>query len=188
MSGPDCETCGEYFLDCHYMSRPEIPINWDKVDELLMYGCPGTEIAAFFGVHENTFYHRVEKKYDCGFSEYSAKKKATGEAILREHQFKKAIGATKKGDNTLLIFLGKQRLGQRDNPSDKLVSEEVMKAFNELMKQLDHMQEARKSVEKTQPSSIGSEPTIASSGPMVSSNKASMSNCMTNACNESPFR
>lgn len=126
------------------MSRPEIPINWDKVDELLMAGCYGTEVAAFIGMHEETFYDRVVKKYGIGFTEYAAKKKATGEALLRYQQYGKAMGLTHKGDNTLLIFLGKQRLGQRENPNDKVAPEEVMKAFNDLMKQIDKAQEERK--------------------------------------------
>lgn len=125
------------------MSRPEIPINWEKVDELLMCGCPGTEIAAFFGIHENTFYHRVEQKYGCGFSEYSAKKKATGQALLRLQQHQQALGLTKKGNTTMLIFLGKQRLGQRENPNDQVAPEEVLKAFDDLMKQLDNTRAER---------------------------------------------
>lgn len=126
------------------MTRPEIPINWEKVDELLMSGSPGTEIAAFFGMHEETFYNRVEKKFNTGFSVYAAEKRATGEAMLRLHQYQKAVGLTKKGDNTLLIFLGKQRLGQRDNPQEKTVSEDVMKAFELLMGQIQEAQDMKK--------------------------------------------
>jgi hypothetical protein len=60
------------------------------------------------------------------------------------HQYQKAIGLTKKGDNTLLIFLGKQRLGQRDNPQEKTVSEDVMKAFELLMSQIEEAQDMKK--------------------------------------------
>ena len=139
------------------MSRPEIPINWEKVDELLMCGCPGTEIAAFFGMHEDTFYRRVTEKYGVGFTEYSAKKKATGQALLRLQQHQKALGITKKGDNTMLIFLGKQRLGQRENPNDQVAPEEVLKAFDDLMKQLDNTRAEREQKKlEAQPSTITS--------------------------------
>jgi AraC-like DNA-binding protein len=130
------------------VTRPEIPINWNKVEELLMAGAPGTEVAAFLGMHPNTFYRRVEEKFNTSFSDYSAQKKSIGEVLLRLQQFNKALGNTQKGDNTLLIFLGKQRLGQRENPNDKVAPEEIIKAFNELMKQIDTIQ-AERSQQKT---------------------------------------
>ena len=59
-------------------------------------------------------------------------------------QYQKAMGISKKGDNTLLIWLGKQRLGQKENASETVVSEDVLKAFNELMQQLGNKQEETK--------------------------------------------
>lgn len=89
-------------------------IDWDKVDELLMSGCLGTEIASYFGLNPETLYNRTKTDKGMGFHDYSASKKAKGESILRAHQYAKAIGLTEKGDNTLLIWLGKTRLGQRE--------------------------------------------------------------------------
>lgn len=123
------------------MTRPEIPIDWARVDELLEAGSPGTEIAAYFGMHPNTFYRRLEEKRGVSFSEYSAQKKSKGDALIREAQLKKAL---KKLDNTMLIWLGKQRLGQKENAGDKVIAEDVMQAFNDLMRQLDKAQEERK--------------------------------------------
>jgi hypothetical protein len=128
------------------MTRPEIPINWEKVDELLMCGSPGTEIANFFGMHEDTFYRRTSERYNMGFSEYAAKKKSTGEALLRLHQHQKALGITKKGDNTLLIYLGKVRLGQKENANEVVVSDELMKSYQELMRKINDVQENKSSV------------------------------------------
>lgn len=91
--------------------RPEKPINWDRVNELLEAGCHGTEICPHFDLTPEAFYERVQKKFGINFSEYSQKKRQKGDSILREKQFKKAI----KGDNTLLIWLGKNRLGQKEN-------------------------------------------------------------------------
>lgn len=142
MSGPDCDECGEYFLDCNCnMSRPKIPIDWKRVDELLEAGCLGTEIAAFFGIHPDTFYGRVESKYDMGFSHYSAQKKSTGEALIREAQFKKAV---KKLDNTMLIWLGKQRLGQRENITENDISQETTAQYLKVIQQLASLQSDRK--------------------------------------------
>ena len=90
-------------------------IDWDQVDDLLTAGCKGTEVAAFLGIHPDTFYGRVESKYGLGFSAYLQQKRSKGDALIRAQQFAKSIGLTKKGDNMMLIWLGKNRLEQNDN-------------------------------------------------------------------------
>jgi len=122
------------------MTRPEVTIDWKKVDDLMTAGCMGTEVAAYFGVHPNTFYRRVEERYNMRFSDYFAKMKAKGESILRAHQYAKALGVTDKGDNTLLIWLGKNRLNQRDTQNDLPVTNETVAQFTDLMKQLGKLQ------------------------------------------------
>lgn len=91
--------------------RPEKKIDWDKVDRLLMAGCKGTEIAPHFDMHVNTFYDRVLEKYNVNFTDYCSIKREQGESLLREKQFEKAL----KGDNVMLVWLGKNRLKQREN-------------------------------------------------------------------------
>jgi len=93
------------------MGRPEKPIDWKKVDQLLIAGCSGTEIAPHFDMHYNTFYNKVQEQYKMGFSEYSALKKEQGDSLLKAKQFEKAMS----GDNSMLIWLGKNRLKQKDN-------------------------------------------------------------------------
>jgi hypothetical protein len=92
------------------MGRPKANIDWVKVDNFLRAQCDGVGIAGIIGIHPNTLYLAVEKKYNIGFSEYSAKKKAEGRELLRANQFKMAM----EGDRTMNIWLGKQYLGQRD--------------------------------------------------------------------------
>ncbi len=99
-------------------SRPVIPIDWDQVDKLLISGCTGTEIASSIGCCPDTLYDRTEQEKGVLFSEYSRQKKEKGDTLLRQAQFAKAA----KGDNTMLIWLGKLRLGQRDpDKSDTFV-------------------------------------------------------------------
>ena len=93
------------------MSRPEKIIDWELVDKLLIAGCHGTEIAANFGMHPETFYKRVVDKFEIGFSEYLQLKRSQGDSLLRNAQFEKAL----EKDNTMMIWLGKQRLGQKEN-------------------------------------------------------------------------
>lgn len=152
MSG-ECADCGEHCLDCICMPRPEKLIDWQRVDELLEAGCLGTEIASFFGMHPNTFYDRVVAKYNMSFTDYSSQKRATGEALIREAQYKKAI---KKLDNSMLIWLGKQRLGQREDNSEKREPEEILQPFLEIMAQLKELQSQRKSAETNNMSCIKS--------------------------------
>jgi len=87
-------------------------IDWKRVDELLLAGCHGTEIAPHFDMHVQTFYDRVSLEKGMSFTEYSTKKQKHGDSIIREVQFNKAL----KGDNVLLIWLGKNRLTQREIP------------------------------------------------------------------------
>lgn len=114
------------------MSRPEKPIDWNKVDQLLMAGCFGTEIAPHFDIHVKTFYDKVVEKFNITFTEYSALKKNQGDSLLKAKQFEKAL----KGDNTLLIWLGKTRLNQRepDSVNDIPPLDLKVEADNENMK------------------------------------------------------
>jgi hypothetical protein len=51
-------------------TRPLKKIDWKVVDHLLEAGCYGTEIAANFGMHEDTFYQRVEDEKGMEFTAY----------------------------------------------------------------------------------------------------------------------
>jgi hypothetical protein len=93
------------------MSRPEKPIDWNKVDQLLLAGCHGTEIAPHFDIGPDRLYDRIKEKYGIGFTEYSQLKRQQGDSLLRAKQYEKAL----KGENTLLIWLGKNRLKQREH-------------------------------------------------------------------------
>lgn len=76
------------------------------------------EIASSIGINYHTLYDRTVTDKGMMFSEYSQKMSAKGESRLRAHQYAKALGLTDKGDNTLLIFLGKVRLKQREAALD----------------------------------------------------------------------
>lgn len=110
------------------MVRPEKPIDWKRVDELLEAGCHGTEICPHFDLSPERFYERVQARYGVSFTIYSQEKKQKGDSILREKQFKKAIN----GDNMMLIWLGKNRLGQRDreDKNEQANFFAAMQAFN----------------------------------------------------------
>lgn len=120
------------------MSRPHIPIDWNRVEAMLVAGCMGTEVAAFFAMHPETFYRRVQEEFGIGFTEYLQQKRSIGDSIIREKQYLKAIGLEKEGDNTLLIWLGKNRLKQSETPPND-ASEQSVKQHDELMVQIKEL-------------------------------------------------
>ena len=93
------------------MSRPQAEINWDIVAEYLEAGCSGAEIAAMLGISAHTLYDRCLTDNGIMFSEYSQQKREKGDLILKKVQFEAAI---KDKDRSMLIWLGKQRLGQKE--------------------------------------------------------------------------
>lgn len=90
--------------------RPPKPIDWIIVDQFLMAGCTGTEIAANFHIYPDTLYRRVQDEFGITFTDYAAQYDEKGKSLLRVKQFEKAL----EKDNSMLIWLGKQRLGQKD--------------------------------------------------------------------------
>jgi hypothetical protein len=94
------------------VGRPRKEIDWKKVDDLLIAGCSGAEIAGYLGINPKTLYEHCEEEKGMLFSDYSSEYYSKGDAILRAHQFAKALGKVVDGDNTLLIWLGKNRLKQ----------------------------------------------------------------------------
>lgn len=115
------------------MPRPLAVIDWEIVDELMEAGCTGVEIASYFGLYPDTLYARVEDKYKCGFSAYLHQKRSVGDALIRKTQFDVAIDK----DKTMLIWLGKQRLDQRE-PEQKTSNLNESAFVDYLQTQLDN--------------------------------------------------
>lgn len=124
------------------MVRPLAELDWKKVDELLIAGCNGVQIAGYFGIHPDTLYNHVQRDKKIGFSAYLQEKQSKGEALLIAHQYAKALGLTNNGDNTLLIWLGKTRLKQKEH-ADEVISQEVESKFDALMKQMKDTQDRK---------------------------------------------
>ena len=93
------------------MSATPAHIDWDVVVEYLMAGCSGVEVAAQLGIHENTLYQRCKTDLGVEFVAFKQEKQASGDSILKKVQFEAAI---KDKDRSMLIWLGKQRLGQKE--------------------------------------------------------------------------
>ncbi len=94
------------------VGHPGYDIDWNKVDSLLIAGCLGTEIASCLGVSADTLYNRCAKEKGVNFSAYLKEKRAIGDSELFKKQYAMAI----EGNTTMLLWLGKNRLNQKENP------------------------------------------------------------------------
>ena len=91
--------------------RPAKKIDWNLVDQALIAGATGARVAAYLGIHRETLYDAVQREFGVSFTDYSHEKHQKGDSMIQMKQFQEAM----KGDRGMLIWLGKQRLGQRDN-------------------------------------------------------------------------
>lgn len=119
--------------------RPFIDVDYKLIDNYLKAQCDGVGIAAALGVCPDTLYNRIKEKYSLTFSAYAAIKKAEGKEMLRAKQFQSAM----EGDKTMLIFLGKQYLDQKDkkevtatlvNEIEEISDEELNKLEEKILK------------------------------------------------------
>lgn len=98
------------------MGRPRKPIDWDQVDKLCAIQCTEEEIASVLGCSVDTICRSCKRKHGMTFADYFERKRKGGVASLRRRQWKEAVD---EGNVAMLIWLGKQYLGQ----SEKVVNE-----------------------------------------------------------------
>ena len=109
------------------MGRPKFEIDYALVADLAHIHCTQQEIASILGCAIRTLQNDAEfmRVYKNGLD--------GGRMSLRRAQMKKALS----GNPTMLIWLGKQLLGQRDTPADDgddmlgKVTEAIAKAVGE---------------------------------------------------------
>jgi hypothetical protein len=94
------------------MGRPKIEIDWKVLEALCQVQCTYEEISAVLKVSIPTIQRRLKKEFNTTFEGYFKKHAANGKVSLRRAQFKAAMA----GNTTMLVWLGKQNLGQRDQP------------------------------------------------------------------------
>ena len=99
------------------MARPKkYNIDVEQVEKLAGLGCTNIEIASFFGCDESL----IRKSY----SENLVKGRENGKIRLRQWQMK----AAQRGNVAMLIWLGKQMLGQSDK--QEITTTELPEGFS----------------------------------------------------------
>jgi hypothetical protein len=91
--------------------RPKLKIDLDQVEKLAVIGCTLEEIGAVLKISKRTL---IRRNKESKFREAMERGELSGRASLRRAQRKVALA----GNATMLIWLGKNILGQRDNPVD----------------------------------------------------------------------
>lgn len=95
------------------MARPKIEIDAAEVEKLAQFGLTDTEIAQLFGIHKSNIGRRF------------ATELAKGRAALRKSLRRKQVEMALKGDRVMLIWLGKQYLGQAEKQETKVTDGDI---------------------------------------------------------------
>ncbi len=91
--------------------RPRAEFSMKTLANMVRIQCTRAECASVIGVSEDTIDRRVKEATGEGFAAFFKKHSDGGKRSLRRAQFK---AATVDRNPTMLIWLGKQMLGQKD--------------------------------------------------------------------------
>lgn len=86
-------------------------IDWGAVAEMAKMMMTAREIERVLGVSDETLRGACRRDLDMNLGTYLKRESEGGKLLLRKKQFEVAV---EKGDRTLLIWLGKNYLGQSD--------------------------------------------------------------------------
>lgn len=111
------------------MARPKKDFDKRLFKELCEIQCTKLEICAVMELSDKTLDARCKEAYGRSFSEVYAEKREGGKASLRRKQW---LLADKNA--TMALWLGKQYLGQTDNPVVIEGGSELLKSLYELEK------------------------------------------------------
>ena len=114
------------------MARPQIEIDWETVKNLCGIQCTGQEIADVLDISYDTLERRVKSEFKMSFADYIKKNSANGKMSLRRKQYETAMS----GNTTMLVWLGKQYLGQTDKQVTENTSRIEVSTLSDLMDEL----------------------------------------------------
>lgn len=110
--------------------RPKKEINQKQFEKLCAIQCTQEEICGVFDIDIKTLSAWCKRTYKKTFSQIFSEKRANGRASLRRSQW---LAATNKLNPSMLIWLGKQYLGQSEMPEES--PEEVEDNFIDALNQ-----------------------------------------------------
>jgi hypothetical protein len=114
--------------------RPNKEIDQEQFEKLCEIQCTQEEICEFLDVTDKTLARWCKRTYGMGFCDVFRVKRKSGMISLRRAQYQVA----KDGNPTMLIWLGKQWLGQSEKPSSADIAEaEISDEIEALLAELD---------------------------------------------------
>lgn len=99
-----------YIMTEKKTGRPEKQIDKEQFEKLCQLQCTIEEFCCYFDCDDKTLTKWCKKTYGKGFSEIFNIKRGNGKISLRRKQFAVAL----EGNPTMLIWLGRNLLGQTD--------------------------------------------------------------------------
>lgn len=120
------------------MGRPKIELDdvsvdgWEFLDSLIVWSAHAEYIAEQLGISEDTLSKRIKEKHGCTFTEYRNKRKERIRINIAKKQYDEAM----KGNASLLIWLGKNELGQTDK-IEKSIEKETARLIIEGMNDIE---------------------------------------------------
>jgi len=108
--------------------RPEKPIDYEKLSKLCSIHCTGEESASILGCSYEHLNNKLHEDGHGGFLEYFKKHSSSGKMSLRRKQFESALA----GNVTMMVWLGKQYLGQTDKQEIDMTSREEVTPWGEV--------------------------------------------------------
>ena len=119
------------------MPRPLKEIDAKQFEKLCGLQCTKLEICGWFDITDKTLESWCKRTYGKGFSETFEEKRAAGKISLRRAQYELAL----KGNATMLIWLGRNYLGQSEDVTVKanvaLDDDGLSKSLKDLGKELE---------------------------------------------------
>lgn len=111
------------------IGRPRKEIKQETFEKLCAMFCTEEEIAAFFECSVDTLERWSKRTYEKSFAEIYTEKKQGGRISLRRAQMRLAEKSA-----AMAIFLGKNYLGQKDNPED--TTDDLLVKLDEVLAQI----------------------------------------------------
>lgn len=103
------------------MARPVKTVDMEKLARVCQYPLTNEDIAAILDLSVDTITRAVKKEYGLGFAEYKAQKQSS----MRFTILAKQLEVAKSGNVAMLIFLGKQYLGQSDKQEASIAVSQI---------------------------------------------------------------
>lgn len=102
------------------MARPKKEIDQKQFENLCALQCTRDEICGWFDITAKTLDGWCKRTYHESFSTVFQQKRGAGKISLRRSQWQLA-----ESNATMAIWLGKQYLGQKDNPEESVDMEDT---------------------------------------------------------------